>query len=87
MEKVKQDSLSGQTENRLAEIEQELANVADAIAKLGMNDVLEGKLNQLARERDELVASRDAAMTDPRLALDVAKAMPELIRRYLKIID
>lgn len=72
---------------RITAVEAELSNVADAIAQVGMNQTLSAKLDALTREKLRLTAEQQAATTDPRLAKDIAQALPMLVRQNIALVE
>ena len=72
---------------QLAAVERELQNVADAIAKIGLNEALSAKLDTLTKEKKGLQAEMKTARSDPRLGKDLAKVLPALMRQNVAVIE
>jgi DNA-binding FrmR family transcriptional regulator len=80
-------SAKGRISEQLAAVERELQNVADAIAKIGLNEALSAKLDTLTKEKKGLQAEMKTARSDPRLGKDLAKALPALMRQNVAVIE
>ncbi len=75
-----------QTERRLATVNTELKNVADAVAEIGWHPALKEKIEDLTDEKRQLGARLETAEVDPRLATSFSTVLPALMEKNIKTV-
>ena len=86
IEGIKVAKLAEQSEARLSAVEVEISNVVSAIAKVGLNENLTKKLDELTAEKKALSAEKRTSKADPRLAHDLAALVPRLMEHNIRVL-